>query len=473
MGGKLSSGVDWTVTPPSVNGSELGTHFFVYASDSLTVLPLEDNTTVSITDLSDGDDSRILTLDRMDIYTQRSLSEFGNPIITRAGVTLYHNSGNLIDDDYLEIVSDKKVVVYIGPVSDQRQEFADLSPSVSTGIFSQEVFTYAQNGGANDLQVFVYDKEHTIVKITSLTYSWAPGSGRDNFFDFTLTANDFLGSGPWWWEWGGWGGNLLHIQANLPISVFNGDFDGASFGSFLSVINPPENLVYPDLKIESADISFEPSSTINAGESVNIKANIHNIGDLNVTDIKVSFYLDNPLLGGTLLASNITLPFLDIGYNITVNMTWLPPTSGTYDIFVALDFPSPGLILEFDETNNLASKGLTVMAISPPDLYIFANGDNISLNWTQPDNTGLSHYLLFRATSQVEFDFTSPWVDTSDILANGMDPGDGLVIPRRTTWNDTGSASELSEMEYYYTIQAVYFSYQGLSPGQIHILLAT
>jgi hypothetical protein len=49
-------------------------------------------------------------------------------------------------------------------------------------------------------------------------------------------------------------------------------------------------------------------------------------------------------------------------------------------------------------------------------------------------------------------------VDTSDIVANGQDPIDGLVIPRRTTWNDTGSASELAEKEYYYTMQAVYNS---------------
>jgi hypothetical protein len=451
MAGKASNGKDWTVTPPSVNGSELGKHFFVFSSESLTVLPLEDNTTVTINDLSDGDDSRILTMNRNDIYTQKSQSEFGNPIVTRPGVTLYHNSNNLIDDDYMEIIADKDVLVYIGPVSDQRQEFADLSPSVSTGIFSQEVFTYAQNGGANDLQVFVYDKDHTVVQITSLTYSWGPGSGRDTFFDFTLDADDFSGVGPWWWEWGGWGGNILHIQSNLPISVFNGDFDGPSFGSFLSVINPPKNLQYPDLKIDSADISFDPGAVINMGDSVNIKATVHNIGDLNVSNIKVSFYNGDPLLGGTLISVNQTIPYLDVGQNLTLNTNWLPPFTGSYTIFITIDHPSPGTIVEFDETNNIAFKGLIVQMVQPPELYIASLGDDIILNWTAKDTTGLSHYLIYRSTSQIDFNFSSPWVQTDLDSDNG-------IIPLRSMWNDTNSSSLLAEREYYYTIRAVFSS---------------
>jgi hypothetical protein len=456
LAGKVSNGVDWTATPPSVTGNELGKRFFLFASDSLTIFPLEDNTNVSVMDLSDGDDSKSLTMNRYDIYTQRTLSEFGNPIVARPGIMVYDNADNLIDDDYIEIIADKDILVYIGPICDQRQEFADLSPSVSTGIFSQEVFTYAQNGGANDLQIFVYDKEHTVVKVTSLTYSWGPGSGRDSLFDFTLDADDFSGVGPWWWEWGGWGGNILHIQSNLPTSVFNGDFDGPSFGSFLSVIEPPKNLLYPDLVITSADIAFEPGSIITNGSSVKIHATIHNMGDLDVTDIKVSFYDGNPSQGGALIASNLTIPFLMIGEDLTVNITWLPLNPGIYSIYVAVDYPTPGAVFEFDETNNIASKIMEIVPRLPPKLYIEANGDNIILNWTHAITSDLSHYLIYRSISQIEFNFFSPWVDTSNVSTNGIDPIDKQVVPLRTTWNDTGAASDLSPLEYYYVIIAVF-----------------
>ncbi|UCE39145.1 MAG: lamin tail domain-containing protein [Thermoplasmata archaeon] len=456
LAGKVSGGLDWTATPPSVNGTEKGNRFFVFASDSLTVLPLEDNTTVDVIDLSDGDDTMTLLMNRFDIYTQRSNSEYGNPIIARPGVTLFHNSNNLIDDDYMEIRADKDVLIYIGPVSDHRQEFADLSPSVSTGIFSQEVFTYAQNGGANDFQIFVYDKNHTVVKITSLTYSWGPGTGRNNFYDFTLDADDLLGNGPWWWEWGGWGGNILHLQSNLPVTVFNGDFDGPSFGSFLSVINPPENLRYPDLAISTDDISFNPGSEVFRDSIVKINATIHNVGDLDVTNVKVSFYDDDPLLGGRLICPNLTIPLLLIGDNYTVSITWIPQKIGVFRIFVAVDYPSPGFFIEIDETNNIASKVLEVLGYDPPKLFIECTGDDILLSWTHPKLSYLSHFLIYCATSQTEFDFTTPWVDTSGNLANGTDPVDGQVILLRTTWNDTNAASTLASKEYYYVIRGVF-----------------
>jgi hypothetical protein len=458
LAGKASGGVDWTVTPPSVNGTEKGSRYFVYASDSLTILPLEDGTAVDITDLSDGDDSFSVLMNRFDIYTQRSVSEYGNPIVGRPGTTVYHNSNNLIDDDYLEIVSNKDILVYIGPVSDQRLEFADLSPSVSTGTFSQEVFTYAQNGGANDFQIFVYDKNHTVVKITSLTYSWGPGTGRDNFFDFTLDSDDFQGNGPWWWEWGGWGGNILHVQSNLPTSVFNGDFDGPSFGSFLSVINPPENLRYPDLQISSGDISFDPGSVIIEGSNVTIHATIHNVGELDVFGVKVSFYDGDPFAGGNLIGSNLTIPSLSIGDNITLNIIWVPPISGSYDIYVAVDYPTPGLLIEIDETNNIAHRSLEVFAPRPPNLYIEAKDDDTLLLWTHNDDSLISHYLIHRSTSQNMFDFSLPWVDTANDSANGVDPVDGQIIPKRTSWNDTNAANDTAPKEYYYIIRAVYIN---------------
>jgi hypothetical protein len=114
------------------------------------------------------------------------------------------------------------------------------------------------------------------------------------------------------------------------------------------------------------------------------------------------------------------------------------------------------MIVEIDEINNIAFKNLLVAEPSPPDLYITTQGDNIVLNWTMKDTTGVSHYLIHRSTSQVDFDFSNPWVQTHVDSDNGN-------ISLRTTWNDTDSASPLAEREYYYNIQAVY-TFGEISP---------
>jgi hypothetical protein len=258
LAGKNSANHAWTMTPPSVDGSdiEVGTHFYTLASDSLTIFPTRDNTNIQLIDLTKNldDDSITLNLDRNEFYTQRMNAYLGNLIQVRPWYTMFHNSNNIIDHDYIEVIADKNIIVYVGPIADDTFEFADLSPSVPTGSFSQEVYTYAQNGGANDLQLFVYDKNNTVINITSMTAS----RGALNFYDFVLDADDFSGVGPYWWAWGGWNGNLLHIQSNLPINVFNGDFDGASFGTYLATVEPPPEFKFPDLTISSSDITFTP-----------------------------------------------------------------------------------------------------------------------------------------------------------------------------------------------------------------------
>jgi hypothetical protein len=84
----------------------------------------------------------------------------------------------------------------------------------------------------------------------------------------------------------------------------------------------------------------------------------------------------------------------------------------------------------------------------PPELYINAVGDDIILNWTPPKVPGVSNYLIYRSTSQTDFDFSDIWVDTSLHDDNG-------IIPLRITWNDTGAASDSAPQEYYYTIRTV------------------
>jgi hypothetical protein len=97
----------------------------------------------------------------------------------------------------------------------------------------------------------------------------------------------------------------------------------------------------------------------------------------------------------------------------------------------------------------------------PPRLYIdiLSNKDDIFLYWDEPITPGTDHYLIYCATTPTGFDFSSPWVDTNNTLANGIDPVDGLIIPLRRSWNHTGAADQGNKMEYfdqlYYCIRTV------------------
>ncbi|TET90324.1 MAG: VWA domain-containing protein [Methanomassiliicoccales archaeon] len=84
--------------------------------------------------------------------------------------------------------------------------------------------------------------------------------------------------------------------------------------------------------------------------------------------------------------------------------------------------------------------------VDPPILGITADQDDVHLSWTIP-GPNISHYLIYRATDQRGFDFSTPWIDTSINSDNG-------VIPTRTTWNDTGAASP-TPREYYYVVRGV------------------
>ena len=96
----------------------------------------------------------------------------------------------------------------------------------------------------------------------------------------------------------------------------------------------------------------------------------------------------------------------------------------------------------------------------PPKLYIdiLPNKDDIYLYWDEPVTPGTNGYLIYRATSPTGFDFSVPWVDTNNILANGIDPVDGQVIPLRRTWNHTGAADPIDpeySQQWYYCIRSI------------------
>jgi PKD repeat protein len=95
-------------------------------------------------------------------------------------------------------------------------------------------------------------------------------------------------------------------------------------------------------------------------------------------------------------------------------------------------------------------------SILPPILYIdvISIGDDVLVYWDPPPILDIDHYLLYRSTSQNNFNFSDVWINTSQ----DIEVGETSTRPLRTSWNDTNStnpANSSFEQEYYYTIRAV------------------
>jgi hypothetical protein len=82
----------------------------------------------------------------------------------------------------------------------------------------------------------------------------------------------------------------------------------------------------------------------------------------------------------------------------------------------------------------------------PPLLWLEVDDEDIMLHWTPSTSTDIHHYLIYRSSTKLEFDFNLIWHNTASDIDNG-------ILPLRTTWNDTEAISLFSE--YYYIIRGV------------------
>ena len=285
---------DWTVTPPSFapseGGRELGTLFYTFASRWLSILPVFDNTTVTVTDLTDGDDDDSFVLvngDRnnpsFDMYLADPLGRANQPAVPRATgpmVTFHFPPGGRIDDDLIRVQADRPVLVHVGPSSSDTFEFADVAYSVPTGPTEQLIYAYAQNGGAEDFQLFSFAPDNQ-VKITSLTHTMGFGTNTNHDHQLPVPTPYVGGNATyddWYWSSPTWAGEMLRIESQYPVQVMGGDYDSPSFGAFIpftvdaETLNPVADAGPDEIVCPGDTIVLDGSSSFDADVIMGVEA---------------------------------------------------------------------------------------------------------------------------------------------------------------------------------------------------------
>ncbi len=275
VGAGSTVGNDWTVTPPSWGAGEdyreLGTLFYAFVPRDLTIFPTQDNTNIVITDLSDGDDSRLVTLAQgdlngdYDIFVADLTSRSGTGLVPRPSAPSVRlntlGASGPFDNDFVKIEADKPVLVYVGPKGADTFEYADVAYTVQTGPATYVLYCYAQNGGADDFQLFAKSAT-TNVNITWLTRTQGFGSAVGH--DFSIPSpTPWLGGNAvtqdYYWSSGVWSGELLRVQADGPLSVIAGDYDSPNFGCFIPFVSS-SGLLRP-IADAGPDLSICPGGT--------------------------------------------------------------------------------------------------------------------------------------------------------------------------------------------------------------------
>lgn len=293
---------DWTTTPPSwgagEDARELGTLFYAFVSRDLTVFPTQDNTTITITDLSDGDDSGTFTLREgnlsgdYDVFLTDRFARNGTGVTPRAAgpaVRLNLLGANApFENDLVKIEADRPVLVYVGPKSSDTSEYADVAYAVRTGPTTWLSYCYAQNGGAEDFQIFAYGQA-TNIRITSLTYT--TGFRNNGHHDFQIpVTTPWLGgnaiTNDWYWASGIWNGELLRIETDGNVTIIAGDYDTPNFGCFIPFVSDA-GLLKP-IADAGPDISVCPGRTsaiLNGGASFDADFTIGAVSEAWTWDI--------------------------------------------------------------------------------------------------------------------------------------------------------------------------------------------
>ena len=120
------------------------------------------------------------------------------------------------------------------------------------------------------------------------------------------------------------------------------------------------NVTLADFMINFSDIQFNMSNPAE-NDTVLVNATIHNLVNVSVPNVTVSFFQGEPGNGGIQLGSNYTAYDILGLSDMLFSINWSVPL-GTNQIYIQIDPPisSNGTIEEWNETNNLANNSASV-----------------------------------------------------------------------------------------------------------------
>ena len=206
---------------------------------------------------------------------------------------------------------------------------------------------------------------------------------------------------------------------------------------------------FPDLTLSQSDIILDPPEPIVNGTAIEINATIHNIGTENASNTIVRFYDGLPFPSNQINGDR-NIPFLVRGGEESVSVSWTPTIEGEHQICVFAD--PDDMIMELNETNNLACRYVQVFSAVPPsppsNLEAFLSGEgfrDVTLRWnlSLDDGGGSMTVVRYDIHRSSTYDYDKQGYLLFDFVSNGT-----------SEFVDTG-AGEGDPSNYFYYVCAV------------------
>ena len=177
----------------------------------------------------------------------------------------------------------------------------------------------------------------------------------------------------------------------------------------------------PDFNISSSDISFKPTNPLK-GDTIKIKANIHNLGvTFPGQEVYVQFYKN--IVDSTNLIGELALP--SFGELDSAIVSWIPENAALYSIIVEVN--NKNVIDEEDRSDNSAVADIAVFDFGEPNIIapingFFTNQGNINFKFWD-----IGQYFNKNLNYLITIDTSTHFNSNLKIISPVLTPQNGIL----------------------------------------------